>query len=606
MAVTRHLRRWAALCLAGALAGCGAAVDSAGSAQEEVLFVEDADPAVNALSFVEDELLVQPYPGADPPDLADLYADAGAVVVEGLSEIGMTVLRVPPAEFNEIAQRLADSGLIETVQKNYLFEPSRTPNDPIFSRQTHLSQIRAADAWDTTVGVEEIIIAIVDTGVDTDHPDLADKIIDGWNVYDGDSDYSDVHGHGTLVAGVAAALSNNRTGVAGVAWDCSLLAIRATDERGRSSARHIAAGILWAVAHDASVINVSFAPLWSNRVVRSAAQEAFARGSLVVISAGNAGGTTRAGGYAEALFVGAINTSDQIASFSDRGPFVDLVAPGTGIRSTEMNGEYGMANGTSFAAPIVAGVAALAWSVNSDLRPTSIESAIVDTSVDLGPTGKDTTYGHGAVDAAAAVDEATRLTFVPDATPPTLRVTRPSQGAILSGRYTARATATDKWGVADVVLSIDGVPLATDTRAPFRFVVDTSRFPSGTHTLSFVATDLAGNSTVAKNVRVTFRLSSRDYGGAQGRVTFRSHRDGAQVTGNVTIRATVSDSNGLATMEWLIDGQSVYVSPLAGESSGVEYVWRTTGAARGRHTVTLTITDSLGNRTSGQLDLVIK
>ncbi|UCC30431.1 MAG: S8 family serine peptidase [Phycisphaerales bacterium] len=606
MKIVTHLRQWGMLCLACALSGCGTQLKTAGTTDERVLFVEDADPALAALPFVEDELLIQHYPGAEGEVLADLYSEVGATVVEELPEIEMTVLEVPQDRFQPIAESLAETGLIESVQKSYLYEPGEIPDDPMFSQQTHLAQIRAAEAWDVTVGAEDLIIAIVDTGVDRDHPDLEDRIVGGWNMFDRDSDYSDVHGHGTLVAGVAAAVSDNGTGVAGVTWDCPLLAIRTTDEYGRSSSRKLAAAILWAVAHDARVINVSFAPLWSDRVVRAAAQEAFNRGRLVVISAGNGGGTTTARGYKAALFVGAVSSSDRIASFSDRGPFVDLVAPGIGVRSTMLGGGYGAANGTSFAAPIVSGVAALAWSINQDLRPVTIESAVLDTCVDLGTTGKDNVYGHGAIDAAAAVGQAAETSFVPDTTSPSLQISRPANGTIISDRFTAWVTATDQWGVADVVLSIDGMPHATDTRAPYRFVINTASFSAGSHELSFVATDLAGNASQAKTVTVTFRRSLRSTGGSPSRITFNSPSDGAVVSGNVSIRASVSDSDGLATAEWLVDGTTVFVSPISGESTGVSYVWRTASTSSGRHTVTLIITDARGGQTSAQLDLIVQ
>ena len=601
-----HRRQWGILCLACALNGCGTQFETAPTADEQVLFVEDTDPVLAALPFVEDELLIQHYPGAEAEVLADLYSEVGATVAEELPEIEMTVLKVLQDRFEPVAESLAGSGLIESVQKSYLYEPGEVPDDTMFSQQTHLAQIRAAEAWDVTVGAADVIIAIVDTGVDRDHPDLTDRIVGGWNMFDRDSDYSDVHGHGTSVAGVVAAVSDNGTGVAGVTWDCPLLAIRATDEYGRSSSRQLAAGILWAVAHDARVINVSFAPLWSDRVVRAAAQEAFNRGRLVVISAGNGGGTTTARGYRAALFVGAVSNTDRIASFSDRGPFVDLVAPGIGVRSTMLGNGYSTVNGTSFAAPIVSGVAALAWSINQDLRPVTIESAILDTCVDLGATGKDSVYGHGAIDAAATVGEAAETSYVPDTTSPGLQISRPMNGAIISDRYTAWVTATDQWGVADVVLSIDGMPHATDTRAPYRFVINTAAFAAGPHELSFVATDLAGNTSPTRTVTVTFRRSLGNTGGSPSRITFNSPTEGALVSGNVLIRASVSDSDGLATVEWLVDGTTVFVSPISGQSTGVSYVWRTAQTAPGPHTITLIITDARGAQTSAQLDLVVQ
>ncbi len=570
---------------------------------EDFSFEEDADPAASALPFVETELLVQPYPGAEDRTLSDLYAQAGAVVVDELRELDLTVLELPPGELHAVAAELDASGLIEALHKNYIFELARIPNDPLFDSQLHLTQINAPDAWERTVGDEEVIIAFVDTGVDAGHPDLTDKVIGGWNLYDDNADFDDVIGHGTQVAGVAAAASNNATGVAGVSWVSPIIAIRVTDTRGAATARHVAAGILWAVNHNARVINVSFAPLWSNRVVRTAAQNAFNRGSLVVISAGNSGGLASVRAYREALFVGALDSGGRLAAFSDRGTFVDLVAPGTGIRTAKVGADYGLVSGTSFAAPIVSGVAALAWSVNPELRPASILDAIVDSAVDLGEPGRDYSYGHGAVDAAGAVDKAARTASVQDTTPPTVRIDRPSEGASLSGRTIAAITATDVTGVADVVLSIDDVPYATDTREPYWFVIDTRRFSPGSHELKFVATDLVGNTSRVKSVTVAFALSAGASGEAPTGIEFHSPADGEIVSGNVTIQATIRDSDGLATVEWHVDGTSVFVGTVSGTSSGVTYLWQATGATAGSHTISIVVTDMLGRQATGKLEL---
>lgn len=610
-----RLRRWIAL---AAVIGCAPAAcvwlpdppeppDIAATQDDdlaEILFAEDADPAVAALDFVPDQLLVQPFSGADPDDVSDLYAGASTGVVAELEAIDATVLRVPPNRMITVATRLAESGLIETVQKNYLFSPNLTPSDPLFVQQPHLTQIGATRAWDTTVGSDRITIAVVDTGVDSTHPDLQEKIVAGWNAANDSSDFGDLIGHGTMVAGVAAAASNNQLGVTGVSWNSPILAVRVTDQDGNASAAALAAGILWSTANGARVINVSFAPLWSNRIVRAAAQQAFNRGALVVISAGNAGGTTESAGYLEALFVGGISSADRIAPFSDRGPFVDLVAPGVGVQSTKRLGEYGLASGTSFAAPIVSGTAALVWSVNPDFRPATVRKILFDTAADLGVRGKDATYGNGAVRAAEAVAGAVGAVPVVDVTAPEIRITRPSPSSILSRRFTVRASATDRWGVADVVLSVDGLPFATDTRSPYRFAVDPSRFSSGTHELSVVATDTSGNVSSARSVQVTFAASIFTQG--QSRITFTSPRDGALVSGNVSLNATVSDADGLATVEWRIDGRSVFVTSVSGESTGVSFLWRSAEWPSGTHIVSLLALDAGGDLTTGRITLTTR
>lgn len=349
---------------------------------------------------------------------------------------------------------------------------------------------------------------------------------------------------------------------------------------------------------------MSFAPLWSNSLVRSAAEQAYNRGSLVVSSAGNGGGIASSSGYTEALFVGAIDGLNEITSFSDRGPFVDLVAPGIGIRTTSRGSDYRLASGASFAAPIVSGAAALAWAVNRDLRPVSIVEALLDSAVDLGDRGKDTTFGYGAVDAASAVEAASEASVVRDTTPPTLSITRPSDGATISGRYTVLVAAADRWRVADVVMSVDGVPFATDTRAPYRFVVDTAAFGRGRHELSFVATDFAGNASDTKTVTVEFGASPLNDSAGSREVVFHSPESGSRVSGNVTISATISAEHGLAVAEWLVDGSSVLVTAVSGRSSRVTYVWRTSGVSRGSHTVAIIVTDTDGRQATGHLELI--
>lgn len=596
--------------LLGAGAGCAVSVGTLNDGPDEQdtaasqLFPEDDDPAIGALSFVEDELLVLPYPGADSDAIALAVADAGAVIVGTIDELGLITLAVAEDRLTTVAEQLAATGLFESLHKNYYYEAQLTPNDTLFSLQGFLTQVGAPQAWDISTGDEEIAVAVVDSGIDREHADLADRIQEGWNIYDNNGDFGDVAGHGTLAAGVLAAASNNRAGVTGVTWDCPLIVVRVTDLQGRSTGRHLAAGILWALSRGARVINVSFAPLWSNTVVQAAAAQANNRGSLVVISAGNGAGTTTAAGYAEALFVGAVTATDRIADFSDRGSFVDLVAPGTAIRTTAMGGAYTLANGTSFAAPVVSGVAALAWSANPALRPTSIRSALTETALDLGVDGKDSTFGHGRIDAFDAVDRARTSAESPDVTAPVVRITRPAAGATLSGRTTAVVSASDGGGIAEVRLSVDGIPYATDDRSPFQFVIDTTAFAAGTHTIAVVATDLAGNTSAEQRVSVRFAGSST--GSTAPTVSFRSPADGASVSGNVTISATVSSGSGLAAVEWFVDGESVLVVAASGQSSGVSYVLRTAGLARGAHTVTLAVTDNAGRQASALLNLIVR
>ena len=516
--------------------GCGTVSSVTPGAGTDV-FEEDGDPSVAALDYVADELLVQPFPGVDAETLRDAYTRAGATVIDTIDELDLTVLRVGPASLESAAAFLSDESAFETIQKNYLLQAQISPDDTLYEQQNYLDTIRASEAWNISTGDEDIIIAIVDTGVDPDHVDLADKIQSGWNIWNDNADFSDSAGHGTLVSGVAAALSDNGLGVTGMSWGSPILAVRVADASGQTTSRHVATGILWAVNHGADVINVSFAPLWSNRIIRSAAQTALLRDCIVVISAGNGGGRTSSRGFPEALFVGALNENRTIASFSDQGPFVDIVAPGTSIRSTRVGGTYGLTNGTSFAAPLVAGVAALAWSSNPDLRPVSIMTALTEHAVDLGGRGKDSAYGHGLLDAAATVAAAAKSAVIPDTVAPSVFVESPADGDRLGKKTVIAISAEDKSGVADVTMSVDGIVVAVDTRSSYRVLLDPGRFDAGAHELSFVATDVVGNRSNPFTIHVTF---GEVVPSAPATVVFTNPREGSAVSGGVSIEATVT------------------------------------------------------------------
>ncbi len=607
---------WIWLSAVVCLSGCGTPVPpeiepngalttdiGASAADNEFHFEEDSDPILSRRAFVETELLVQPYPGAAGAALSQAFAAAEAEAVAELADIGLTVLKVPKGKLHAVAGELIQTGLIESVAKNYVYEVGRIPNDSEFLRQTHLAYIAAPEAWDVSVGSASIVVGVVDTGVDGTHPDLAGKLLPGWNVYENNSNSADVQGHGTLVAGVAGAASNNMRGVAGAAWDSPILPVRAADASGKSNTRFVSTGILWASSLGAKVINVSFAPLFADRVIRSAVEQAYLRGCIVVMSAGNAGGTHSAAGYDEGLFVGAIDVQSNLASFSDRGPFIDLVAPGVGVLTTARGGLYQEVDGTSFASPLVAGAAAVVWSVNSRLRPVTIVDTLKRTATDVGDVGVDGAFGFGAIHLSRAVRAAQDELFTPDTMPPTLWIKTPVSGAKLAGRASVSVEARDDFGIADVVLSMDGAPFATDSRREYQFVIDTSYFATGSHELAFQATDIDGNKSRVARVTVSFEKSSTGAGASPSTIAFTSPSAGSAVSGDVLVQASLRDSDGLSNVEWLVDGAAVFASPISGTYSGVSYLWRTGELSRGAHTISLAVTDAVGNRTTGRLEV---
>lgn len=599
----------------------------AASATVSFQFEADADPEVAALPFMETELLARVLPGAEDDDLEAAYAEIGVTPVGEIPEIQTVALSVAAEAMQAKAAAVAAHPLFESVHKSYLYDVEQFPNDATFNLQDHFETIGVDAAWEITTGANDLIIAVVDTGVEPDHPDLASKLRDGWNVFGRNTDSRDVLGHGTSVAGSAAAVSDNRVGVAGVSWGSPILPIRVTDSQGRATSRDIATGIVWAVKLGARVINVSFAPLGSDRVVLSAAQYARNSGALVFISTGNSGKSYRARRTSRAIFVGALDRPDELASFSNTGPFVDLVAPGTQIYTTKRGRGYGRVSGTSFASPLVAGVAALLWSVNPDFRPVTVENLLFSTAVDLGVRGRDNRYGVGRVDAGAAVAAALDVVEERDTIAPRVEIIDPVDRATVSGILGVSVGAFDSGGLADVVLSVDGNPFTTDTAEPYRLAINARKLSSGLHRLTATATDSSGNASTSARVRIIVTGGTAgggaSGGGSQGGagsgggtagaagldatppiVTFAFPADGSRVFSSVGIRATVTDDTELRTAEWLADGLRQDAEALGGKSAVVDFLWNASAVTNGTHVITLLVEDAAGNQTTARLTLL--
>lgn len=293
--------------------------------------------------------------------------------------------------------------------------------DPLRGQQWGLDLIGIDRAWGLSRG-EDVIVAVVDTGVALDHPDLFDRFVRdargnhvGLDLVDGGLPW-DTHGHGTLVAGVVAATADNGQGVAGVAPRVGLLPIRVLDARGAGAASDVDRAIRWAVDQGAAVINLSLETAVDGEgrpaVPTEAIAHAAANDVVVVVAAGNRAGSASAyPADTPALLVGAVGRDDRPAPFSDVGRTDAVLAPGVDVTSTwcrrttdgcdVVAQPYGVAEGTSFAAPHVAGVAALLRARGLSAERTV--ATIRETAVDLGPPGPDPAHGVGRVDAAAAL-----------------------------------------------------------------------------------------------------------------------------------------------------------------------------------------------------------
>ncbi|MBC7227328.1 MAG: peptidase S8 [Thermoflexales bacterium] len=295
------------------------------------------------------------------------------------------------------------------VMRNYRPPPPPPvyPNDTYYSSQWGLSKIRAPEAWALSKGTG-VLIAVLDTGTDYNHPDLSGKVrtdID-YDYINGDWDAMDDHGHGTHVSGIAAAATNNSKGVAGLGWEATLLPLKVLDNQGRGSTAELIPAIRDAADKGAKVINMSLGGAAAcPSDLQSAVDYAYSRGVLLVAAAGNDGKsqTVFPANCTHVLGVAATTSSDTRAGFSNYGDHVSVAAPGTDIYSTLRGGGYGYMQGTSMATPFVAGLAALVYARFPTYTPDQVASAILDNAQDLGSTGWDMDYGCGRIDAFKAL-----------------------------------------------------------------------------------------------------------------------------------------------------------------------------------------------------------
>jgi len=295
---------------------------------------------------------------------------------------------------------------IEFTEIDALLAPAAVPNDPWFANwQKNKQLIGLPSAWDTATGAPNLSVAVVDTGVDCMHEDIVGKCLEDWNFYDGTANAMDVNGHGTKVAGVIGAQGNNGIGVAGSAWDIKIFPLRVSDASGYASYSAIAKAITYAADHGARVANVSYQASGS-RAVRSAGSYMRKKGGLITVSAGNSGSPTGNTASGDLVVVSATDPNDAAYIWSNFGNDVDIAAPGCTGATTLLNGGYGSFCGTSHAAPEVAGVLALIWSVNPELTSDQAQSILFTSAADMGVFGWDATYGWGRMDANAAAAKA--------------------------------------------------------------------------------------------------------------------------------------------------------------------------------------------------------
>lgn len=415
--------------------------------------------------FVADEVLVKLRLGYSLEAIEDSFDESmGDVEVENddeelASSLGVFIFKVPAGQVAQIIATLQSNPAVEFAEPNYIAQAFFTPDDPDFGQQPYLWNIQVPQAWDVTTGSPGVVVAVIDTGVDVAHPDLATKIwsnlgeigtdpsgndkrtngadddgdgyVDdwqGWNTVANTASVLDDHGHGTHVAGIIAADTNNMQGMAGVAPGALIMPLKALDSTGFGTYAQVAEAILYAADHGAQVINLSLGGPSPSGLLEAAIDYAYTHGSIVIAAVGDSGslGVNYPANYPNVVGVGATDSNSQLASFSTYGDAVNLVAPGVDIYSTYPSDTYAQFSGSSMAAAHVSGVAALLASLPQFDTPDKIRAALQSSAADFGDPGWDMYYGFGLVQAFAAMNYAPGGT--PTQTPTALPTETPTLG----------------------------------------------------------------------------------------------------------------------------------------------------------------------------------
>ena len=376
------------------------------------------------------ELLIKfkPHVRAVGSRAEQTLAQVGAERTGELSALGVERWQIPAGQEIALAKKLNALPDVEYAEPNYLVWAHLTPDDPYYSLQWSHTVINSPAAWDLTTGSSAVTVAVIDTGVDLQNAELQGRLIGGHDYVNNDDDPDDDHWHGTHVAGVIAATGNNHQGIAGMAWQTLIMPMKVLNSEGSGTDADTAEAITDAVDHGADIINISLGGVDESQTLYNAVKYAYNHGVLVVASGGNCGNSSFArngcdyqdqaiypAAYDTEVFaVAATSDYDVIATFSNRGDYIDVSAPGTDIYSTVLNDHFGWASGTSQAAPHVSGLAALLLAIDPTLTAQEIQTHIETSAVDLGNTGWDPDYGAGRINASGTLEHATITLLPPD------------------------------------------------------------------------------------------------------------------------------------------------------------------------------------------------
>ncbi|MBI5375383.1 MAG: S8 family serine peptidase [Candidatus Schekmanbacteria bacterium] len=361
------------------------------------------------IKYVSDQLLLRFKKDVPQKEIDSFIKDRGASVIKSIKKLNYYILKLADGEDPlVVSENFKKHNIIEVSEPNYIARIMAVPNDTYYPKQWALQKIGAEKAWDITTGRPDVIVAVIDTGVELTHPDLKANLIAGYDFANDDKDPSDDNGHGTAVAGIIGAVGNNKEGVSGVSWNSSLMPLKVISASGEGTYSDTAEAIIYAADNKARVINLSLGGYGYSQLLNDAVDYAYSSNCVLIAAAGNEGTDEPLypAAYPNVIGVAATDQSDKAWSLSNHGDYIKLSAPGVDIFSTNEEQSYGSFNGTSLSSAIVSGTAALTLSKNINLSNVQVAEILSDSSMDLGEKGYDDIYGSGRLDIEKAMTAA--------------------------------------------------------------------------------------------------------------------------------------------------------------------------------------------------------
>jgi subtilisin family serine protease len=550
-----------------------------------------------------------------PPDLSKTYE----VTLEVSSE----------AELSLVMDSLRSDSRVDWVAREKIYQAQFTPNDPYYASQGSWGQagddlwgikkIAASGAWDVSTGAG-VVVAVVDTGIDYTHPDLAANVwsdpLDGshgYNYVANTSDPKDDYGHGTFVAGIIAATGNNNVGVIGVAWQSKIMALKGLDSTGSGSSAALAQCIRYAADHGADVINMSWGGSGIDPAIDDALDYAHQLGVVLVASAGNNASDVLQILDQPALApwvitVSATQSNDTIADFSNYGAKIDVAAPGKDILSLQAAGTtlgasvspgYVRADGTSASAPFVSGLAALLLAKTPALTNEQVRQILRNSADRLTSGSFDTHFGYGRINAEHALAASAGLeTFISapnyfinltTLADPVLPISGSADGPSFLG-YQLEYNNTTTGSGFQPIGSARTLPVVQGVLGSW----DTTSLADGAYDLRLRAWDQEGKT-------YQFDLAPLYMDRHPPQITLLSPADGASVAGYVPIEVSVSTNTGFPRVDYFVDGSLINSSPYP----PYNLTWNTPGYyGLGVHTIQVKAIDAIGGSTASAVHTV--